>query len=195
MPAALILASGSRYRRELLARLHVPFQVESPDLDETPQPGEPPAQLVVRLAHAKAHAVGQRHPSSWIVGADQVAVSRGRIVGKPGDASRTLAQLRAASDSELTFFTAVCLLRREPEERQEHVDQTRVRFRALSDAEIARYVELEQPFDCAGGFKSEGLGIALLERIESTDPTALIGLPLIWLSRALARAGVTALPP
>jgi septum formation protein len=193
MPADLILASGSRYRRELLARLQVPFRVEAPDLDERQQPGESASQLVVRLAQAKAEAIARRHPTSWVIGADQVAVVQGNIIGKPADRARTLAQLRDASGRVVTFLTAVCVLRREPAGCTQHLDETRVRFRALSDAEISRYVDLEQPFDCAGGFKSEGLGVALLERIESTDPTALIGLPLIWLSQTLARAGVTAL--
>ena len=194
MPADLILASGSRYRRELLGRLQVSFRVEAADLDESPRPGEVPSGLAVRLARAKADAVGARNPGSWVVGADQVAVADGHILGKPGDASRTIAQLRAASGQVVTFYTAVCLVRRDPAESHQHLDETRVRFRALDEAEMARYVELEQPFDCAGGFKSEGLGIALLERIDSTDPTALIGLPLIWLSQALARARLAALP-
>ena len=193
MPADLILASGSRYRRELLERLRISFRVEAPDLDETPQPGESAAQLVARLARAKAEAIARRHPASWVIGSDQVAVIEDRIVGKPGDAARAIAQLKSASGRAVTFLTAVCLLRHEPAACAQHLDETRVRFRALDAAEIARYVEHERPFDCAGGFKSEGLGVALLERIESTDPTALIGLPLIWLSRALARAGVSAL--
>jgi septum formation protein len=193
MPDDLILASGSRYRRELLGRLQVPFRVEAADLDETPRMSETPSQLVVRLARAKAEAVATHHPANWVIGADQVAVIDGRMVGKPGDAPRAVAQLRTASGRVVTFFTAVCLLRGLPPGLEQHLDETRVRFRALSDAEIARYVELERPFDCAGGFKSEGLGIALMERIESTDPTALVGLPLIWLSQALARARIGAL--
>jgi septum formation protein len=193
MPPDLILASGSRYRRELLARLQVPFRVESPDLDETPLSGESAARLAARLARAKADAVARRHPTSWIIGADQVAVAEGRIIGKPGDGPGAIGQLRAASGRAMTFLTAVCLVRHDPAECVQHLDETRVQFRALSEALIARYVELDKPFDCAGAFKSEGLGITLLERIESTDPTALVGLPLIWLSQALARAGVTAL--
>jgi septum formation protein len=194
MPADLILASGSRYRRELLARLRVPFRVEAPDLDETPRSGEAPAALVARLARAKAEAVAARHPTSWVIGADQAAVIDSRILGKPGDGPGTAEQLRAASGRVVTFFTAACLVRQDPTELNVHLDETRVHFRRLSDREIARYIELEQPFDCAGGFKSEGLGIALMERIESTDPTALIGLPLMWLSQALSRARLAALP-
>ena len=193
MPADLILASGSRYRRALLMRLQVPFRVEAANVDETSQAGETPAHLVARLARAKADAIAARHPASWVIGADQVAVIEDRIVGKPGDAPRTVAQLRAASGRTIAFLTAACLVRHEPAEFAHHLDETRVRFRPLSEAEIARYVELEQPFDCAGGFKSESLGIALTERIESTDPTALIGLPLIWLSQALGRARLGAL--
>ena len=193
MPADLILASGSRYRRELLARLGIPFRVEAADVDETARPGEAPADLVARLARAKAERIAAHHPTSWIIGADQVAVIEDRILGKPGDAARSVAQLRAASGRTVTFLTAACLLRHEPAAFTHHLDETRVRFRSLSEAEIARYVELEKPFDCAGGFKLEGSGIALLERIESTDPTALIGLPLIWLSQAL-RGRLGALP-
>ena len=193
MPADLILASGSRYRRELLARLHLPFRVEVAEVDEAPRPGENPALLAARLAQTKADAIARQHPGSWIIGADQVAVIAGRILGKPGSGPANIDQLQSASGQTVTFFTAACLMRHEPAERAQHVDETRVRFRKLADDEIARYVELEQPFDCAGGFKAEGLGIALLERIESTDPTALIGLPLIWLAQALSRVHLTPL--
>ena len=193
MPVDLILASGSRYRRELLGRLRVPFRVEAADLDESPQNGEAPSQLVTRLARAKAEVVATRNPASWVIGADQVAVIDGRVLGKPGDAARSIAQLRAASGRVVTFFTAACVVRHHPPQLAQHLDETRAHFRQLSEPEIARYVELEQPFDCAGGFKSESLGIALMERIESTDPTALVGLPLIWLSQTLARARLAAL--
>ncbi len=193
MPADLILASGSRYRRELLARLQVPFRALAPEVDETPRSGEAPARLVARLARAKATALSEQHPESWIIGADQVAVCAGRIVGKPGNAARGVAQLREASGQTITFLTAACLVHPHAAECEQHLDETRVRFRSLSDREIERYVELEQPFDCAGGFKSEGLGIALLDRIDSADPTALIGLPLIWLSQALSRARIAVL--
>ena len=193
MPKGLILASGSRYRRDLLARLQVPFRVQTPDVDETPHPGETPLQLVARLARAKAAAVSARSADEWIIGADQVAVTNGRIIGKPGGAAQAITQLREASGQTVTFLTAVCLVHPRDAASEQHVDETRVRFRALSDMEIERYVRLEQPFDCAGSFKSEALGIALLDRIESADPTALIGLPLIWLSGALRRAGISAL--
>lgn len=190
MPAGLILASGSRYRRDLLARLGVPFRVQSADVDETPRSGENPPQLVMRLARAKAAAVAARYPDAWIIGADQVAVSRDRIASKPGSAAQTVKQLMEASGQVVTFLTAAHLMCARDGASDQHLDETRVYFRALSAEEIKRYVDLEQPFDCAGGFKAEGLGIALLERIDSTDPTALIGLPLIWLSGALRRAGL-----
>lgn len=193
MPAGLILASGSRYRRDLLARLHVSFRVQTSELDETPQPDETPPDLVTRLARAKAAAVAVQFPDDWVIGADQVAVSRGRIAGKPRGAAQTIAQLKEASGQTVTFLTAVCLMHHRDARSEQHVDDTMVRFRTLTEAEIKRYVELEQPFDCAGGFKSEGLGIALADRIDSADPTALIGLPLIWLSAALRRAGINAL--
>jgi len=188
MPNPLILASGSRYRRELLERLRVPFRVHSPDSDESPLPGEAPEELVRRLAELKARTVAARVPEAWVIGSDQVAVCRDRIVGKPCNAERAAAQLHAASGTSVSFLTAVCLLR-SAGDMEQHLDVTTVRFRTLSEAEIARYIELERPFDCAGSFKAEGLGISLFESIDSRDPTALVGLPLIWLSGALRRAG------
>src|SRR5262245_28977525 len=190
MPPALILASSSLYRRDLLQRLRTPFRTDVAGIDESRRPGEPPRALVTRLAREKALKVAERHPGALVIGADQVAVSEAEILGKPGTAARNIAQLQQASGRPLTFLTAVCLLQSHEQRREEHVDQTVVHFRQLSEEEISRYVELERPYDCAGGFKCEGLGIALFERIESTDPTALVGLPLIWLSAALRRAGV-----
>lgn len=190
MPVPLILASTSRYRAELLSRLGLPFMTEGPEVDETGQPGEGPVERAVRLARAKAEAVAARHPAAWAIGSDQVAVRGGQVLGKPGDAVRCQAQLLASSGHEVTFLTAVCLARADDGRRLEHLDTTRVQFRPLSPAEVRRYVELEQPFDCAGGFKCEGLGIALFERIESSDPTGLIGLPLIWVARALREVGM-----
>lgn len=190
MAESLILASGSPYRRELLERLRVPFQVQVAGSDETALPGEPAELLVQRLAEAKARAVAARFADRWVIGSDQAAVCRGRIVGKPGNAERSAEQLRAASGQAVRFLTAVCVLREADRRIERHLDVTTVQFRELTDAEIARYVQLERPFDCAGGFKSEGLGISLFERIESHDPTALIGLPLIWLAGALRRAGL-----
>jgi 7-methyl-GTP pyrophosphatase len=190
MPADLVLASASRYRHDLLQRLGVPFDVDAADIDESRLPGETPTSLVSRLAREKALHVAKRHPAACVIGADQIAVAGHEILGKPGNAARNVAQLQRASGQTLTFLTAVCLVRPKSESCEEHLDETSVRFRELSESEISRYVELERPYDCAGGFKCEGLGIALFQRIDSQDPTALIGLPLIWLSGALRRAGL-----
>ena len=187
-PMPLILASTSRYRRELLERLRLPFHIARPDVDEAPLPGEAPPALAQRLAWAKAKAVTDQHPDAWIIGSDQVAALDMQPLGKPGTRENALAQLGAMSGREIAFHTAVCLLRGD-EPALESMDTTRVRFRDLRLDEIERYVDAEQPFDCAGSFKSEGLGIALFEHIESKDPTALVGLPLIALSRMLRDAG------
>jgi septum formation protein len=193
MSGPLILASGSRYRRELLSRLQLPFGCRSPDIDETPLENETPEALVTRLARAKAQAVAGGQPDTWVIGSDQAAVCRGHILGKPGNAERCAQQLREASGEAVTFLTAVCLVHGGDGHGETHLDSTIVHFRELSEPEILDYVEREQPYDCAGGFKAEGLGISLFTRIDSTDPTALIGLPLIWLSGALRRAGL--MPP
>jgi septum formation protein len=190
MSLPLVLASSSIYRRELLQRLRIPFRTDAADIDESRAPGEQTRLLVARLAREKALKVAERHPGALVIGADQLAVREDEILGKPGTAARNIAQLQRASGGPLTFLTAVCLLQSHPQRREEHVDETVVHFRQLSKEEISRYVELERPYDCAGGFKCEGLGIALFDRIESNDPTALVGLPLIWLSAALRRAGV-----
>ncbi|ODS64712.1 MAG: septum formation protein Maf [Arenimonas sp. SCN 70-307] len=187
----LVLASTSRYRRELLERLALPFAVDRPEVDETPRPGEAPARLAVRLAEAKARAVAAHHPGAWVIGSDQVAERGGDPVGKPGDRAGAIAQLTAASGGEQRFHTAFCVLRQGEPRMLEGLDLTVVRFRILSGEEIARYVDAEQPFDCAGSFKCEGLGITLFEAIETRDPTALVGLPLIALSAALRAAGFT----
>ncbi len=185
----LILASTSRYRRDLLERLRLPFTAESPAVDESARPGESPAALAERLAEAKARAVAARHPAGAVViGSDQVAACAGLTLGKPGTVDKARAQLAAASGQVVVFHTAVTIVH--PAGLERHRDETRVRFRALSAAEIARYIELESPLDCAGSFKSEGLGVALFEAVESRDPTALVGLPLIWVAAALARAGL-----
>ena len=186
----LILASTSAYRRELLARLGLPFEAEAPGVDETRQPGEVPLALVQRLATAKAEAVAVRHPEAWVIGSDQLAFRGDEVLGKPGSPERCLAQLAASSGRPVTFLTAVCLLRHRDGARRTTVDTTVVQFRPNDPARLRRYIERERPFDCAGGFKSEGLGIALFERIESNDPTALIGLPLVWLAGALAEVGL-----
>ena len=184
----LILASTSRYRRELLARLGLPFNVARPDVDETPLGGESAALLAPRLARAKAMMIGGQHPESFIIGSDQVARLDDQCLGKPGTRDNALAQLGAMSGRTVVFHTAVCLARG-GEPPLEAVDITRVQFRTLTVAEIERYVDAEQPLDCAGSFKSEGLGITLFEAIETTDPTALVGLPLIALSKMLRQAG------
>ncbi|HZP66922.1 MAG TPA: Maf family nucleotide pyrophosphatase [Rudaea sp.] len=188
----LVLASTSRYRRELLSRLTSRVRQLAPDVDETPQPGEAPAALAGRLAEAKARAVAARSPGALVIGSDQVADLDGRALGKPGDAATARAQLAACAGRDVVFHTAVCVVdaRTAPLWSSAAVDVTRVRFRALTADEIARYVEREQPLDCAGSFKSEGLGIALFESIESHDPTALVGLPLIALCRVLRGAGI-----
>lgn len=193
MQNALILASASRYRRQLLARLRLPFQVHAAEIDETRLESESPRDLVTRLARTKATTVADRYPGTWVIGADQIAVRGDQIVGKPGNAARSIEQLRAARAQTMRFLTAVCLVQKNGARSEQHLDETQVTFRDLSEAEIARYVELEQPYDCAGAFKSEALGIVLFERIQCEDPTALVGLPLIWLSGALGRAGLSAL--
>lgn len=191
----LILASTSRYRAQLLARLGLAFEVAAPDVDEAPLAGEAPPARALRLARAKAEAVALRHVGSWVIGSDQVAHLAGVILRKPGDAARAREQLAAQSGRAVEFHTAVALLRQAPRGGFEHTDRTVVRFRTLSPAAIARYVELEPAFDCAGGFQSEGLGAALFESVESRDPSALVGLPLIWLAGALRAAGLDPLEP
>ena len=186
----LLLASTSPYRRELLARLRLPFEPVRPDADETPLPGESPLATARRLAFDKARSVASGAGDAWALGSDQVAELDGAPLGKPGDLARARAQLAAMSGREVLFHTGLCLVHGEGR-RLEALDTTRVRFRALDPAAIDRYLEAEQPFDCAGSFKSEGLGIALFEAIESRDPTALVGLPLIATARLLREAGFT----
>jgi septum formation protein len=188
------LASTSRYRRELLDRLGLPFSCAAPGTNETPEPNEPPRALVARLARAKASAVALQHPNAWVIGSDQVAVHADETgaemtLGKPGSEARCREQLQACSGRLLSFLTAVAVMRHHPVALFEFTDTTRVSFRALDPATIERYVAREKPLDCAGGFKSEGLGITLCESIDSQDPSALIGLPLIRLSAILRAAG------
>jgi septum formation protein len=187
------LASTSAYRRELLARLRLPFSCLAPRVDETPRAGERPLALAVRLARAKAIAVALQHPDAWVVGSDQVAVRVGSLgelmLGKPGTAALCIEQLRGCSGQSLSFVTAVAVVRHNGHSAHEFVDTTQVTFRELDDGTIARYVAREAPLDCAGGFKSEGLGITLCESIHSVDPSALIGLPLIQLSKVLRAVG------
>lgn len=185
----LILASTSPYRRELLARLRLAFESMPPEVPEQHLEGESPADRSLRLALAKAQAVARLHPGALVIGSDQVAAVGEQLLGKPGDAARCRAQLATLSGKTARFYTACALLGVNAGVRLAHVDTTTVVFRPLSAAEIERYVACEQPYDCAGGFKAEGLGVALFECIESQDPTALIGLPLIWIAGALRGAG------
>jgi septum formation protein len=189
----LILASSSRYRADLLKRLGLPFHIHAPDIDESAAPDEEPRDLVERLARHKAAAVAETHRQALIIGSDQVAVLGERVLGKPGTAVRAREQLGMLSGRSVTFLTGLCLLDAASGAAQATVIPTTVRLRRLSTAEIADYVVREQPLDCAGAFKSEGLGIALFEAIEGTDPNALIGLPLIALCTMLRRAGVAVL--
>ncbi|MDP1657315.1 MAG: Maf family nucleotide pyrophosphatase [Rubrivivax sp.] len=191
----LILGSTSPYRRELLARLRLPFDVASPDVDETPHPNETPRDLACRLALAKAHAVAARFPAAVVIGSDQVADLDGQPLGKPGTHERAVAQLRQMRGKTVVFQTAVAVVCHDTGFEQVDLAPVRVRFRDLSDAEIETYLRAETPYDCAGSAKSEGLGITLLASIENDDPTALVGLPLIRTSHLLRAAGLTLLPP
>lgn len=189
----LILGSTSAYRRELLERLRFPFEVAAPDVDETPQTGERPPELARRLALAKARAVARRHPAALVIGSDQVADLGGEPLGKPGTHERATEQLRRMRGRTVIFQTAVAVVCLESGFEQLDLAPVRVRFRDLSDAEIEFYLRAETPYDCAGSAKSEGLGIALLDSIESDDPTALVGLPLIRTTRMLRAAGLSLL--
>lgn len=190
MPPRLILASSSRYRRALLERLGLPFEAIAPDIDESPFPNETPTQLVERLAVAKAKAVAERAPNSLVIGSDQVALHGDTIVGKPNTFENAVNQLRQASGSTVTLHTGLAVVHADSGRVQSEVVPFRVVFRKLSRAQIENYLNKERPFDCAGSVKSEGLGIALLERFEGDDPNALIGLPLIRLVRMLEREGL-----
>ncbi len=189
-PPALILGSTSRYRRELLARLGLPFDVTAPAVDETPLPNETPRALALRLALAKARAVAVLHPDAIVIGSDQVADLGGEPLGKPGNHERATRQLQQMRGQTVVFQTAVAVVCQAAGFEQVDLAPVRVRFRSLNDAEIERYLRAEQPYDCAGSAKSEGLGIALLDAIDSDDPTALIGLPLIRTCRMLRAAGL-----
>ncbi|RKP56762.1 Maf-like protein [Pararobbsia silviterrae] len=186
---SLILASSSPYRRTLLERLRVPFSVVVPAIDETPRPDESPASTAMRLAVEKARAVAERHPRALIIGSDQVATLDGQQIGKPGDHRSALAQLQTMRGRVVEFHSALCVFDAARGDAQIKDILTRVRFRNLPDAALDAYLHAEQPYDCAGSAKAEGLGIALLESIESHDPTALIGLPLIELVSMLNHAG------
>jgi septum formation protein len=185
----LILASTSRYRRALLERLGLAFECVAPAVDESRGEGEPALELAVRLARAKAEAVAAAHPGAVVIGSDQVALRGVEILGKPGTVERCREQLVESSGQEVVFLTAVHVIDGAAAHSDSHVDRTTVRFRVVAGDEIDRYIARDQPLDCAGGFKAESLGIALFERIESTDPTGLTGLPLAWVCEALRRAG------
>ncbi len=187
---ALILGSTSVYRKELLGRLRIPFGTVSPEVDETPLPDETPIDLAQRLALAKAQAVAQRHPGAVVIGSDQVADLNGEPLGKPGTHARAVAQLQRMRGQTVVFQTAVAVVCLETGFSQAALAPVRVVFRDVSDAEIENYLQAEQPYDCAGSAKSEGLGIALLDSIDSDDPTALVGLPLIRTARMLRAAGL-----
>lgn len=191
-PAArpLILGSTSRYRRELMERLQYPFTTASPDVDETPRPGETPRDLSLRLALAKAHAVAALHPEAIVIGSDQVPDLHGQPLSKPGNHARATEQLRQMSGQTMRFHTALAVVCHATGFEHSDIAEVGVRFRDLNDAEIERYLLAEQPYDCAGSAKSEGLGISLLDAIDSDDPTALIGLPLIRTCRMLRAAGL-----
>lgn len=186
----LILGSSSKYRKALLDRLSIPYTVQAPDVDETPLPGEAPQALAQRLALAKARAIAQLHPESIVIGSDQVADLHGEPLGKPGNHERAVAQLRRMRGQTVIFQTALAVVCEETGFCQTDLAAVRVRFRDLSDAEIENYLHAEQPYDCAGSAKSEGLGIALLEAIDNDDPTALVGLPLIRTCRMLRATGI-----
>jgi septum formation protein len=191
----LVLGSTSRYRRALLERLGYPFATAAPDLDESALPGERPAQTAVRLSEAKARAVAARFPGALVIGSDQVADCGGAPVGKPGNRERAVAQLRMLSGRTVVFHTGVAVVDAASGECRSELVDVASTFRTLDDDEIGRYLDREAPWDCAGSVKSEGLGILLFERIESDDPTALIGLPLIAVARLLRAAGVDLLQP
>lgn len=193
-PPTLILASTSAYRRELLERLRLPFKVVAPDVDETPLPGELPMRTALRLAASKAEAVVPAAAGALIIGSDQVAVLDAQPLGKPGDHAAAVRQLQAMRGQRVVFHTALCLLDAASGRKQLENVPTSVFFRNFSDAQIEHYLRTEQPYDCAGSAKIEGLGIALVERIESDDPSALIGLPLMKLVTMLQSEGIEVIP-
>ena len=187
---SLVLGSTSRYRRELLQRLGLPFESAAPDVDETPAAAEAPGTLALRLARAKADAVARKYPDAIVIGSDQVADLRGTVLGKPGSHERAVEQLRRMRGQTVVFHTALAVVCAATGFEQVDSARVQVRFRELDDEEIERYLRAEQPYDCAGSAKSEGLGIALVDAIDSDDPTALIGLPLIRTCRMLRAAGL-----
>ena len=190
----LILGSTSPYRRELLERLRIPFDVVAPEVDEVALAGEAPHQLACRLALAKARAVAAQFPDCVVIGSDQVADLYGESLGKPGTHPRAVAQLRQMRGKTVVFQTAVAVVCLDSQFEQVDLAQVKVRFRDLTDSEIEAYLQAEKPYDCAGSAKSEGLGISLLDAIDNDDPTALVGLPLIRTCRMIQAAGIKVLP-
>lgn len=193
MSRPLVLASGSAYRRTLLSKLGMDFSCDSPDIDESPRDGEAPEALVARLALEKAKAVADRHPAALIIGSDQLATLEGRVMGKPHTHERAREQLQHAAGNKVRFLTGLCLYDAAEGNYQLEVVPFDVQFRQLTDSQIEGYLKQEQPYDCAGSFKSEGLGIALFERLLGDDPNALVGLPLIRLIAMLEKKGVDVL--
>jgi septum formation protein len=189
-PPRIVLASTSRYRRDLLERLRLPFEIAAPGVDETPLAAEIPSATALRLAQAKAHAVMPSFPDALIIGCDQAAALDGACLGKPGTRKNAIAQLKAMRGKEVVFHTALALLNARSAAMQSVDVPTAVRFRRYSDQEIERYLDLEQPYDCAGSAKIEGLGIILVERVTGDDPSALIGLPLMQLAEMLRKEGL-----
>lgn len=188
-----MLASGSPYRRELLGRLRIPFEVAIPDIDEAAKPGEAPEQMVERLALEKAKAVAAQFPTALIIGSDQAATLEGEVIGKPLGYDAAFEQLKRSQGQSLRFFTGLCVYNAASGHTQQRVIPFYVRYRPLSDADIAAYLAKEQPYDCAGSAKAEGLGIALIASMQGEDPNALIGLPLIALVDMLHAEGVKVL--
>ncbi|WP_417347727.1 Maf family protein [Ferrimonas sp.] len=189
MKKPLILGSTSPFRREILEKLNLPFSCEKPEVDETPLDNETAYQLVMRLAEAKARAAGTQHKDAWVIGSDQVAVIDDEILGKPGNHDKAIEQLTAASGKKVTFYTSLCLLNTDTGESQVDVETFKVYFRTLNHKQIDAYLKAEQPYNCAGSFKSEGLGIALFDRLSGRDPNTLMGLPLIRLTEMLQAEG------
>ena len=192
-PATLVLASSSRYRQDLLERFGLPFDVDSPNIDEAPLPRESPPELVLRLSIAKARAVARRWPAAIVIGSDQAATFDGRILGKPGTVDAAVRQLRAFSGRNVDFLTGVAVVNTATDRVRTAVDTTTARFRSACEAEIRRYVERDRPLDCAGGIRFEGLGPLLLDGVDTADPSAAIGLPLIALGELLRAEGVNPL--
>ena len=185
--ARLVLGSSSPFRKALLEKLDLSFDCDSPDIDETPLEGESPKDMVARLAKLKAQTIAVRHPQSIIIASDQCATLDGKIIGKPGDHKNAVNQLQEARGRTVTFYTSLCVFNAATNQFEECIEPFYVYFRALTDSQIENYLQKEQPYNCAGSFKSEGLGISLFERLEGNDPNTLIGLPLIQLIKMLER--------